>query len=192
MRADGVVVVARHGETEWSAANRHTGRTDVPLTERGREQAVALVPAVRRRDYAAVLTSPLARAADTCRLAGVPDATVVDDLVEWDYGEVEGLTSTEIRLRLDRDWSVWTHGPPGGESVAALSDRADRVVERFLAVDGDVLVFAHGHLLRAVAARWAELEVVAGRRLLLATGATGVLGFDRGLRAIEAWNTATR
>lgn len=193
MRADGVVVVARHGETEWSATLRHTGRTDVALTQRGREQAEALAVVVGSRRFAQVLTSPLQRAAETCRLAGVADATVVDDLVEWDYGEVDGLTTPQIRERLGIDgWSAWTHGAPGGESVAQVSARADRVVERLLASEGDVLVFSHGHLLRAVAARWAQLDLAAGRRLMLETGRVGVLGFDRGLRAIESWNLLTR
>lgn len=193
MRADGVVVVVRHGETEWSKTLRHTGRSDVPLTARGREEAEVLAPVVRSRSFAGVLTSPLVRAAETCRLAGVEDPTVVDDLAEWDYGDAEGLTSPEIRERLGiAGWSAWTHGAPGGESVADFSARADRVVERFLAADGDLLVFAHGHLLRAVAARWCELDVAAGRRLLLGTAATGVLGFDRGVRAVEAWNLPIR
>jgi len=191
VRDDGVAVLVRHGETEWSATLRHTGRSDVALTARGREDAARLAPVVHSRRFAEVWTSPLVRAAETCRLAGVADATVVDDLAEWDYGEAEGLTSPQIRERLGiDDWSSWTHGAPGGESVAQLSARADRVVQRLLAVDGDVLVFAHGHLLRAVAARWADLDVAAGRRLLLETGRVGVLGFDRGLRAIESWNLA--
>lgn len=181
------VVVVRHGATEWSVLDKHTGRTDVPLTDDGRAQARAVAPRLSGLTPAEVWTSPLQRAAETCRLAGFEGAEVVDDLMEWDYGAAEGRTTIELREEV-RDWAVWTHGAPGGESVADLSARADRLCARLRAVDGQVLVFAHGHLLRALGARWIELPVTEGRRLLLDTGHLGELGSHRGLPALVRWN----
>lgn len=182
-----VLVVVRHGETSWSAAGRHTGRTDVPLTARGEAQARSLGPALAGRRFTAVLSSPLTRARDTCRLAGLPGAEIIDDLAEWDYGDAEGRTTWQMRQERP-GWSIWTHGAPGGESADALSTRVDRVLARLLDGHGEVAVVSHGHLLRALAARWLELPVVEGRRLPLETGATGELGWDHGTRALAAWN----
>lgn len=181
------VIVVRHGATEWSVLDKHTGRTDVPLTDGGREQARAVAPRLAALRPAAVWTSPLQRAAETCRLAGFEPDEVVDDLMEWDYGDAEGRTTVQLREEVP-DWAVWTHGAPGGESVADLDARADRLCARLRAVDGQVLVFAHGHLLRALAARWIGLPVTEGRRLLLDTGHLGELGAHRGLPALVRWN----
>lgn len=184
---DAAAVVVRHGATEWSVADRHTGRTDIPLTEDGRAQAGAIAGRLEGLRPAVVWTSPLQRAAETCRLAGFTADEVVDDLAEWDYGDAEGRTTAELREEVP-GWAVWTHGAPGGESLADLAARADRLSARIRAADAPVLVFAHGHLLRALAARWIDLPVTEGRRLLLDTGGLGELGSHRGLPALVRWN----
>ncbi|HEY6003986.1 MAG TPA: histidine phosphatase family protein, partial [Anaeromyxobacter sp.] len=159
--------LARHGETEWSRTGRHTGRTDVPLTEAGREEALALGRALGGRKFALVLSSPLSRAFETCRLAGYGDvARKSDDLLEWDYGAVEGRTSAEVRGERP-GWTIWTGGVPRGETIEAVAARADRVIEEAVAAAGDVLLFAHGHVLRILAARWLGLEPPAGRLFAL-------------------------
>src|SRR5437773_7812118 len=145
----------RHGETEWSLATRHTGRTDVTLTDVGRERAERLGDALRGRPFALVLTSPLGRARDTAALAGFADAAVDDDLREWDYGDYEGRTTLEIREERP-GWFLWDDGVPNGESIDDVAVRADRVIARVRATEGDVLVFAHGHVLRILAARWLD------------------------------------
>lgn len=182
------VTVVRHGQTEWSAAGRHTGRTDVGLTARGEQDARAAGRWLADTDYSHVWASPLRRAFDTCTLAGFGErAEVVDDLVEWDYGRFEGLTRAEI-LEQSSGWLVWTHGAPNGESVAALQARVDRIVGRLLETRGQTLLFAHGHLLRALAAAWMELPITEGRRVLLDTGALGTLGWYHERRALVRWN----
>jgi probable phosphoglycerate mutase len=180
------VLLVRHGETEWSASGRHTGRTDIPLTDRGRAQARALGAALAGRSFALVLTSPLARAADTSRLAGL-EATVDDDLREWDYGDHEGRTTPEIRKE-DPGWTVWRGPLPGGERPEQVAARADRVIERILAAGGDVALFSHGHFLRVLTARWLELPAVEGRRFALDTATLSVLGTEREVRAVLRWN----
>jgi probable phosphoglycerate mutase len=178
----------RHGETEWSASGRHTGRTDVPLSEVGERQARALGALLAGRRFALVLTSPLARARETCRLAGYGDVAVpTPDLCEWDYGEYEGRRTAEIREH-EPGWTIWTHGPQRGESVEDVGRRADRVIERAAAAGGDVALFAHAHVLRILAARWLGLAPDAGRLLALDTAATNVLGFERETRVIRRWN----
>ena len=180
------VFLLRHGETEWSASGRHTGRTDVPLTERGEAQARALGAAVAGRSFALVATSPLRRASETCRLAGL--AGVVDaDLREWDYGDYEGRTTPEIREEVPR-WTVWRGPVPGGERLEAVAHRADRVVARLLAAGGDVAVVSHGHFLRVLVARWLELPALEGRRFALDTGTMCLLGTEREVRAVLRWN----
>lgn len=182
------VVIVRHGRTEWSAAGRHTGRTDLSLIDEGRRGAADLGGWLAARSFDTVWTSPLRRAADTCALAGYGDhAEVIEDLVEWDYGELEGRTNAEI-VAEQPGWQVWTHGAPGGETVAAVQRRVDRLVGRLLSLDDRVLIFGHGHLLRALAARWIELPVTEGRRLLLDTAASGELGWYHGRRALAHWN----
>lgn len=184
------VVVVRHGQTRWSAAGQHTGLTDVELTDGGRRDARAVGVVLRRSSFDRVWTSPLRRAHETCVLAGYGDvATIDDDLVEWDYGEYEGLVREQVVER-DPGWQVWTHGAPGGESVADVQERVDRVVERLLTAGGRTLIFGHGHTLRALAARWIEQDVTEGRRLLLDTSGSGELGWYHDRRALAHWNMA--
>jgi broad specificity phosphatase PhoE len=183
------IVVVRHGETEWSATGRHTSRTDLPLTERGRERARALAGKLAGRRFSLVLCSPLRRARETCELAGFGDvAELYDDLHEWDYGEYEGLTTPQIRER-DPYWSLWRDGCPGGESPARVGARADRVLARLRADGGDALAFAHGHILRVVTARWLGMEVAAGARFALDAGSLGVLGYEHDTQVLSRWNT---
>jgi broad specificity phosphatase PhoE len=182
------IVLVRHGETEWSAAGRHTSFTDVSLTDAGRRAAEALGARLAGRRFALVLRSPRERSRDTCELAGYGgQAQVDDDLVEWDYGEYEGLTTPQIRESRP-GWSVWTDDAPGGETPAEVGARADRVLARALAADGDVALFAHGHLLRVLGARWIELEPEAGATLGLDTAALCELGFERERRVVWLWN----
>jgi probable phosphoglycerate mutase len=182
------VALVRHGETEWSASGRHTSVTDVDLTEAGVAAAKALGERLAGRRFALVLTSPRTRARVTCELAGYSEqAQIDDDLVEWDYGEYEGLTTPEIRESVP-GWTVWTHESPGGETAAQVGARADRVIERATRADGDVALFAHGHFLRVLGARWIGLEPDDGARLGLDTAALCELGFERENRVIWLWN----
>ena len=177
----------RHGETEWSRDQRHTGRTDVPLTEAGRERAEHIGAALRDRAFAMVLTSPLTRARDTASLAGFDDAVVDDDLREWDYGDYEGLKTLDIRK--DRpDWFLWDDVVPNGESIDEVAARADRVIARVRDAGGDSLVFAHGHVLRILAARWLDREPGFGRHLELSPATLSILGDERDVPALECWN----
>jgi probable phosphoglycerate mutase len=185
------IVLVRHGETEWSENGRHTSDTDLPLLEVGRERAARLKPALGSYSFGLVLCSPLRRARETCDLAGLGDAAeLTDDLWEWRYGEYEGLTTPEIRAERP-DWNLWRDGCPGGESPAEISARADRVIDRMrTAYDaGDnVAAFAHGHILRVVAARWITLGVEGGARLRLSPGTVSVLGNERENAVISRWN----
>jgi broad specificity phosphatase PhoE len=182
------IVLVRHGETEWSKAGKHTGRTDVPLTDRGREEAEAVGAALRDRQFERVLTSPLSRAADTCRLAGFGDvAELRDELMEWDYGAYEGRTTAEIRQERP-GWSLWRDGVPEGETAADVGARADRVIAELRGLDGDALLFAHGHLLRVLTARWLGLEPIEGRLFALDSGTISLLGFERETPVIRVWN----
>jgi probable phosphoglycerate mutase len=181
------IVLVRHGQTEWSASGKHTSLTDVPLTDAGRAAARRLSAALHGRDFALVLTSPRSRARDTAIAAGFPDAEVDANLAEWDYGGYEGLTTPEIRV--DRPgWLLWDDGVPGGETAAQVGARADRVIERALAADGDVALFAHGHILRVLGARWLELPPAHGGRLALDTASLSELGFEHENRVIWHWN----
>ena len=180
------LVLIRHGETEWSASGKHTSVTDVPLLESGRRDALLLRERLAGRDFALVLSSPRARARDTAALAGL-EPEVDDDLVEFDYGSYEGRTTPEIREERP-GWSVWKDGAPGGETAVDVGARADRVIERALAAGGDVAVFAHGHFLRVLGARWIGLPAVYGGHLALETGSVCELGFERERRVIWVWN----
>ncbi len=180
------VVLVRHGETEWSRDGRHTGRTDVPLTERGEEQARAVGEALRGRSFAVVWSSPLQRALETARLAGFAPE-VREELAEWDYGEYEGLTTPEIRQEVP-DWTIWRGAAPGGESGEQVGARADRAVAELRRLDGDALVFAHGHLLRVLAARWLALAPADGRLFALDSGTLSTLGYEREQSVIRGWN----
>jgi broad specificity phosphatase PhoE len=180
--------LVRHGETEWARLGKHTGRTDIPLTELGRSQAAAVARRLAGHAFAAVLSSPLSRALDTARLAGFGDEVRTDDdLLEWDYGLDEGLTTAEIRV--DRPgWTVWRDGPSGGEPIEAVAARVDRVIERARAADGDTLVFAHGHVLRVLAARWIDQPPSEGRLFALSTATVSVLGWEREQPVFQRWN----
>jgi probable phosphoglycerate mutase len=179
--------LVRHGETEWSEQGKHTGSTDVPLTERGRERASGLRAALAGVAFDLVLTSPLQRARRTAELAGFPDAEPTPDLVEWDYGDYEGRTTAAIHEERP-DWSLWTDGAPGGESPADVVARVERVIGRCRAVRGRCLLFAHGHVLRSLAARWVAQPVELGAHLDLETARVSILGDDRGIPTIERWN----
>jgi broad specificity phosphatase PhoE len=186
------VYLLRHGETEWSLNGRHTGVTDIPLTENGRKLARQLQPILAREKFVMVLTSPLQRARETCELAGLGTLASVDrDLMEWNYGEYEGLTTDEIR-QTRPDWSVFRDGCPGGESPLQVSVRADRIVSRVRTVDGNVALFSHGHILRVLAARWINLSASYGENFLLDTATLNVLGYYRESPAFKIWNAPLR
>ena len=182
------LLLARHGETEWSAQGRHTGITDLTLTEAGRRRARELASTLQGRSFALVLTSPLRRAVETCDLAGLGDkAQIRDDLREWNYGDYEGATTAEIRERRP-GWSLWRDGCPNGETAADLGQRADRVLGEVRAAVGETIAFGHGHMLRVLAARWLGLPPEDGALLALATGAVCTLGYEHELPVIVHWN----
>jgi len=180
--------LVRHGETEWSKSGQHTGRTDIPLTAMGEKQGVALGKHLAGRQFALVLTSPLSRARETCRLAGYAAAAqVTDDLLEWNYGIYEGRTTAAIRAE-QPDWSIWTTTVSNGETVERVGERARRVIARADAVAGDVALFAHAHMLRILGACWMGLPPIHGRNLTLGTASISVLGYERENRVLQVWN----
>ena len=180
--------LVRHGETEWTVTGQHTGRTDIPLTALGRRQGAALGRHLAGRAFALVLVSPLTRALETCRIAGYGDvAKRTDDLCEWDYGAYEGRTTPEIRTEVP-GWTIWTGNPPGGETLDQVARRAGNVIAQASAAGGDVALFAHGHMLRVLAACWLGLPPDAGRLLALGTASLSVLGYERETRNITTWN----
>jgi len=180
--------LVRHGETEWSRSGAHTGRTDIPLTAAGQENAAAMGRLLGGRRFALVLTSPLERARETCRLAGYgAEARIDPNLIEWDYGDYEGRTTSEIQKDVP-GWSLWVSGVPHGETVEQVGARAEAVIERALQADGDVALFAHGHVLRILTARWLGLAADAGRLFALGTASMGTLGYERTTRVITRWN----
>jgi broad specificity phosphatase PhoE len=185
-----IVYLARHGETDWSLSGQHTGRTDLPLTDRGERNARALGERLRGLTFIKVFTSPLQRAARTCELAGFGRVAEIDpDLVEWDYGEYEGRRTVDIHAE-HPDWQLFRDGCPGGESPDQIGARADRVIARLRGVEGNVLVFSSGHFLRVLGARWLNLEAAAGRYLLLSTASLSALGYEHNQAepAIRLWN----
>ena len=188
MTAIPTVYLARHGATEWSRDGRHTGGTDLPLLSEGVEDGERLARALAGHAFALVATSPLVRARETARLAGHDEGIEIwDELAEWDYGDDEGRTTADIQD--DRPgWELFVDGAAGGESPEAVAARADTVIDRVLGVEGDVLLFSHGHFLRALAARWSGWPIDAGVRLLLDTGTLSILGAKRGDRVIRTWN----
>jgi broad specificity phosphatase PhoE len=182
------VVLVRHGETEWSRDMRHTGRTDVPLTDRGREEARMLRDSLAASSFTRVLTSPLSRAVETCRLAGLGErAQTTDALLEWDYGDYEGITTKEIRAARP-GWFLWRDGCPGGETADQVGARVDPLVAELKAAGGDVAVFAHGHVLRVLTARWLGLPAREGALFALSTATLSMLGFERETAVIRRWN----
>jgi probable phosphoglycerate mutase len=184
------IYLARHGETEWSMTGQHTGRTDIPLTTRGERNALSLGERLKGTTFAKILTSPRSRARRTCELAGFGDQAEVDqDLQEWDYGRYEGRRTADIRKERP-DWYLFRDGCPGGESVEAIGGRADRVVAHLRAIDGNVLIFSHGHILRVLAARWLGLPAGDAQFFVLSTAALSILGYEHRLNepAIRLWN----
>jgi probable phosphoglycerate mutase len=178
----------RHGETEWSKSGQHTGRTDLPLIDEGRRRAEALGRNLAGRRFALVLSSPLVRALDTCRLAGYGDQVqLTDDLLEWDYGAYEGRRTADIRKERP-GWLLWKDGVPGGETVEQVGARAQAVIERAVAADGDVALFSHGHILRVLGACWLGLAPVGGQLFALGTAALCRLGYEHDYRVIHVWN----
>jgi broad specificity phosphatase PhoE len=183
-----VLVLVRHGETEWSKSGQHTGRQDIPLTAQGRHEGELLRPRLAAWPFARVFVSPLSRARDTCVLAGLGDrAESRPDLMEWDYGAYEGKRRAEI-LRERPEWSLWRDGCPQGETADQVGVRADRVLSEVRAVEGDVALFAHGHVLRVLAARWLQQPAAFGERLALSTASVSVLGREHAAEVLWLWN----
>jgi broad specificity phosphatase PhoE len=182
------VYIVRHGETEWSLSGQHTGTTDIPLTEHGRQVARLLRPILAKESFRLTLTSPLQRARETCRLAGFEEtANSEPDLVEWNYGRYEGLTPDQIHATAPR-WQIFRDGCPGGEQPGDIGARVDRVIAKVRAVEGHVVLFAHGHVLRVFAARWLGLPPSAGQHFLLGTATSNILSYYRDVPAIKRWN----
>ena len=179
--------IFRHGETEWARGGQHTGRTDIPLTDVGRKQARALRNAVNHIDFSSVLSSPLCRARETAKLAGLEPAKPCDDLMEFDYGKYEGLTTIQIRDQVP-DWTVWTHPCPEGETLAAAAKRCQNVIATAGSIGGNVALFAHGHILRILTATWLKLPPEEGRHFMLDTSTISVLSHERETPAIKIWN----
>jgi broad specificity phosphatase PhoE len=182
------VYLVRHGETEWSLSGRHTGSTDIPLTENGRKVAKLLQPLLARETFALVLTSPLERARTTCELAGLGERAEIDrNLMEWNYGEYEGLTPKQIHAKTP-GWMLFSDGCPGGERPDQVGARVDRAIARVRAVEGHVALFAHGHIFRVFAARWLGLPATAGCHFLLDTATLNILSYYRNIPAVKRWN----
>ena len=178
----------RHGETEWSRTGQHTGGADIPLTPTGEQQAVTLRPALAALKFSRVLVSPLRRARQTCALAGYDDRAIVQpDLREWNYGRYEGLTSADIQ-RERPGWSIWSEGPEGGETIGEVGDRAQRVLDSLAGAEDAVALFAHGHILRILTAKWLGLPPDTARLFALSTGSLSLLGYEHGTRVIRQWN----
>ena len=178
----------RHGETEWSRSGAHTGRTDLPLTAAGRDDAAAIGRSFNGRAFALVLTSPLERARDTCRLAGYGEAAHIDpNLCEWDYGDYEGRATPDIQKERP-GWSLWRDGVPNGETIEQVAARAEAVLARAVAADGDTALFGHGHILRILTACWLQLDPRCGSLFALSTASVSTLGYERETRVISCWN----
>jgi broad specificity phosphatase PhoE len=188
MAAKHQIWLIRHGETEWSKSGQHTGRTDLPLTDEGRKRAEAVGRHLAGRKFALVLSSPLSRAVETCRLAGYGDQVqLTDDLREWDYGSYEGRRTVDIQKERP-GWLIWKDGVLGGETVEQVGARARKVIERAAAADGDVALFSHGHMLRVLGACWIGLAPVQGQLLALGTSALCRLGYEHNYRVVDVWN----
>ena len=185
----------RHGETAWSLSGQHTGRTDIPLIEQGEQDARKLAERLRAVKFSRVFTSPLQRARQTCELAGLGDlAEIEPDLVEWDYGEYEGLRPVDIR-KARPDWNVFRDGCPGGEAPGQISARADRLITRLRTLEGNIALFSHGHFGRVLAARWIGLEIRQAQTLLLSTASISILGYEHNVAEVPAivlWNAVSK
>jgi len=183
------ILLVRHGETAWSISGRHTSKTDLPLVNEGVEQAKQLRTVLMGKEFSTVLSSPMQRALQTCNIAGYGDRVeVCQTLMEWDYGDYEGLTTVDIRQRRPA-WSLWHDGAPGGESPEDVAQRADKAIRRLLELPMDILVFSHAHFLRVLASRWINMDVTLGERLPLFTASMSTLGFQYDLPVILSWNT---
>jgi probable phosphoglycerate mutase len=186
------VFAIRHGETAWSLTGQHTGTTDISLTDNGRRLAERIRSVLRKNAFGLVLCSPMQRARETCALAGLGDKAVIDsDLAEWNYGKYEGLTPKQIH-EVTPDWLIFRDGCPGGETPDQVGARVDRVIARSRAVNGDVALFGHGHVLRVLVARWIGLPAGGGQHFLLGTGTLCVLGYYRDIPAVRVWNRSLR
>jgi broad specificity phosphatase PhoE len=184
----GELWLVRHGETQWSKSGRHTGMTDLPVTEEGQRQAELLRERLKGRSFELVLSSPLSRARETCRIAGFGDAAEVDDdLHEWDYGDYEGLTTSEIRQKVP-GWTIWAGDPPNGETLEQVAGRARKIISRARGIGGDVALFSHGHFLRVLCACWLGLPPDAGRLFALGTASISILGLEHNSPVISRWN----
>jgi broad specificity phosphatase PhoE len=184
----GELWLIRHGETEWSRSGAHTGRTDLPLTEAGREEAAAIARRLGGKRFALVLTSPLQRALETCRLAGYGDVAQIEpNLLEWDYGDYEGLSTADIRKKVP-GWNLWIEGFPRGETIEQVAARARAAIDRATLADSDVALFAHGHILRILTACWLALPPACARLFALSTASLSTLGYERETRVITRWN----
>jgi len=182
------IYLIRHGETEWSLSGQHTGTTDIPLTDNGRNVARQLKPVLAKESFARVMTSPLQRARETCELGGFGERAEIDrDLMEWNYGEYEGLTPKQIHAKAPA-WMIFSDGCPGGESPEQVGARADRLIARIRGVEGNVVLFAHGHIFRVFAARWLGLPASAGGHFLLDTATLNILSYYRDIPAVKRWN----
>jgi broad specificity phosphatase PhoE len=182
------VFAIRHGETAWSLSGQHTGTTDIPLTDNGRRLAQRMRPVLATKSFGLVLCSPMQRARETCELAGFGDKALIDsDLLEWNYGEYEGLTPKQIH-EVASGWMIFRDGCPGGEAPEEVGARVDRVIARSRAADGDTVLFAHGHVLRVLVARWIGLPASGGQHFLLNTGTLSVLSYYREIPALRIWN----
>ena len=179
--------LVRHGETAWSLSGQHTSTTDLPLTEEGERKAAAVGKALAGKKFSAIFSSPMRRARDTCRIAGVGDPIITDDLREWNYGSYEGLTTAQIQESAP-GWTIWTGVAPGGETIKQVAERARRVIRE--APEGAVTIFGHGHMLRVLAACWLETSPEMGRCFALGTGSISILGYERDSRVIQTWNQA--
>jgi probable phosphoglycerate mutase len=184
------IFAIRHGETTWSLTGQHTGLTDIPLTENGRQAASRLRPILSDQEFSCVLVSPLRRARETCRLSGLEDKAIIDpDLIEWNYGQYEGLTASQIQ-QTNPDWMIFRDGCPGGETPQQVGIRVERIIARARSVGGKVALFAHGHVLRVLAVRWIGLRVEEGQHFLLNTGTVSVLAYYQDAPAIGLWNAS--
>lgn len=187
-REDRRIYLLRHGETEWSRLGKHTSVTDISLTKNGRAAAQRLRSVLANEPFGLVLTSPMRRARDTCELAGLGEAAIVEpDLMEWNYGDYEGLTTSEIRSKRP-DWSLFRNGCPGGESPEQVASRAERIISKMQETERHVALFAHGHIFRVLAARWINLPASHGERFLLDTATLSVLGYYYQTPAVKIWN----
>lgn len=180
------IYIVRHGETEWALNGKHTGLTDIPLTEKGEVQAASLGRRIEKIKFSHVLTSPLKRAKETCAICGF-DGVIDKDLLEWDYGAYEGMTSAEIHKTVP-DWNIFTHGAPAGESIDTLTKRVERLIKKLEGLEGKIAIFSSGHISRALTMLWLQIPLVNGTRFPLFTASLSILSYEKNQRALKLWN----